>query len=151
MTEPVAASPSEIVEGPAFTPLVKVLATALMLALAGYALQGLQTMLAQRWSLSALLFTALAAVFAVACYGWMLKSRTRVSATHIRQTWIPDKQVALADIRQIKLIYIPGLAWLIGPRLVVKTNMPGSMVFHTADAKVLAAFARLTLGQPPLG
>ena len=138
------------IEGPAFTTVVKALASALVASLAYFGLRSMHLMLEQRWSWTALLFMAGAAVFLVVCYWWMLCSRTRISATGIRQTWITDKQIAFTEITQIKLIHVPGLAWLISPRLVVRSRAPGSTVFHTADRAVLAAFKRLTLGLPPI-
>ena len=138
------------IEGPAFTTVVKALASALVASLAYFGLRSLNLMLEQRWSWTALLFMAGAAVFLLVCYWWMLCSRTRISATGIRPTWITDKQIAFTEITQIKLIHVPGLAWLISPRLVVRSRAPGSTVFHTADRAVLAAFKRLTLGLPPI-
>ena len=37
------------------------------------------------------------------------------------------------------------------PRLVVRTRSTGSVVFHAAERPVIAAFARISLGLPPLG
>ena len=141
---------ADSVEGPAFTRLVKGLATALIAGLAYYAWLSKELMLSQRWSWTALLFMVGAAGFVAVIYFWMLRSRTRVTATGIEQTWVMPKRIAYTDITQIKLIHIPGLAWLISPRLVVRSRSPGSTVFHTADTAVLEAFKRLTLGQPPL-
>lgn len=138
------------IEGPAFTTVVKALASTLVASLAYFGLRSLNLMLEQRWSWTALLFMAGAAVFLLVCYWWMLCSRTRITATGIRQTWITDKQIAFTEITQIKLIHVPGLAWLISPRLVVRSRAPGSTVFHTADRAVLAAFKRLMLGLPPI-
>jgi hypothetical protein len=138
------------VEGPAFTWLVKALASALVASLAYYGWLSKDAMLTQQWSWTALFFMIGAASFVVVIYFWMLCSRTRVTATGIEQSWVSPKKIAFTDITQIKLIHIPGLAWLISPRLVVKSRSPGSTVFHTADASVLNAFKRLTLGQPPL-
>ena len=148
-SQPLEATQASI-EGPAFTTVVKALASALVASLAYFGLRSLNLMLEQRWSWTALLFMAGAAVFLLVCYWWMLCSRTRISATGIRQTWITDKQIAFTEITQIKLIHVPGLAWLISPRLVVRSRSPGSTVFHTADRAVLAAFKRLTLGLPPI-
>lgn len=142
------ATPPARLEGPAFTPVVKVLATALVFGLAFHGWRVLPQLVAQRSSWVAWLFLLAMLAFVLVIYVWMLRSRTSVSETHIRQTWIKDKQIALADITQIKLIHVPGLAWLIAPRLVVKTRMPGTMVFHTADAQVLAAFARMAASRP---
>jgi hypothetical protein len=136
-------------EGPAFTPLVKALASALVLGMAVYGWRVLPQLLAQRSSWVAWVFLLMMLGFVLVCYAWILRSRTGLSETHIRQTWFTDKQVALADITQIKLIHIPHLAWLISPRLMVKTRMPGTMVFHTADPQVLAAFGRLAGSRLP--
>ncbi|MBC7957934.1 MAG: hypothetical protein H7Y33_18955 [Cytophagales bacterium] len=136
-------------EGPAFTPLVKALASALVLGMAFYGWRVLPQLLAQRSSWVAWVFLLMMVVFVLVCYAWILRSRTSISESHIHQTWVTDKQVALADITQIKLIHIPRLAWLISPRLMVKTRMPGTMVFHTADPQVLAAFDRLATSRPP--
>ena len=142
--------PSHGVEGPAFTLLVKVLASALIASLAYYGWLSKDTMLNQAWSWTALLFMIGAVGFVVVIYFWMLCSRTRVTATGIEQTWVSPKRIAFTEITQIKLIHIPGLAWLISPRLVVKSRSLGSTVFHTADSSVLNAFKRLTLGKQPL-
>ena len=138
-------------EGPAFTRGVKGLATVLMAALVVYGVQVAPAFIARRGTWPVMLLLLLAFCFIVVCFHAMLTSRTRVDATHIHQTWVTDKRVAIADITQVKLIYIPGLSWLIAPRMVVKTRRPGSTIFHTADPLVLAAFARLSLGQPSMG
>jgi hypothetical protein len=140
-----AAAP-ESVEGPAFTPGAKVLASALMLALAAFGWRALPLLQTTAWSWPALILLAMALGSVVLCYAWILRSRTRISATHIRQTWITDKQVLLADITQVKLIYFRRLAWLIAPRLVIRSRLPGTMVFHAADPRVLGAFAHLCTG-----
>jgi hypothetical protein len=143
-----AATPARL-EGPAFTPLVKALATLLVLALVVYGWQALPQLLAQRSSWVAWVFLLMMLGFVLTCHVWILRSRTSLSETHICQTWFTDKRVALTDITQLKLIHIPHLAWLISPRLVVKTRMPGTIVFHTADPRVLAAFGQLASSRPP--
>ncbi|MBC7996226.1 MAG: hypothetical protein H7Z15_23635 [Rhizobacter sp.] len=136
-------------EGPAFTPLVKMLATTLVLGMVVYGWRVLPQLLAQPSSWLAWVFLLMMLGFVITCFVWILRSRTSISETHIRQTWFTDKQVSLADITQIKLIHIPYLTWLISPRLMVKTRMPGTMVFQTADPQVLAAFGRLVGGRSP--
>ena len=139
-----------VAEGPAFPWLIKLLSSLLVAALLLYGLRVLAGEIApeQQPSRSTWLFIGLLTAFAVYCQMWILRSRTEVSATHIRQTWWIDKQVVLADITQIKLVLIPGLTWLIAPRLVVRTRSPGTTIFHAADPRVIAAFARLRLGMP---
>ena len=140
----------ERIEGPAFTRLVKGLAHGLMALLVITGARSAELLIADRrhW-LTALVMLLLAAV-AILCYWWMLNSRTTVSATHLRQTWWKTKQVAIADITQTKLILVPGLTWLIAPRLVVSTREPGTTVFHAAEPRLIAAFARLSIGLPAL-
>ena len=139
------------IEGAAFTPLVKAAAALLMGGIVVYGWRTFEQFDAQRASGSLLLFLALLAALAAYCFWWMLISRTTVTATHLRQTWWSEKRVALADITQTKLILVPGLTWLIGPRLVVRTRSAGSVVFHAAQRPLIAAFARISLGLPPLG
>lgn len=139
------------VEGAAFTPLVKGTAAVLMAGLVLYGLRAADTTDPRALSVSALLFLCLLAAIAAFCFWWMLISRTTVTPTAIRQTWWSEKRVPLADITQTKLILIPGLTWLIAPRLVVRTRSAGSVVFHAAERPVIAAFARISLGLPPLG
>ncbi|RQP24747.1 hypothetical protein DZC73_07600 [Albitalea terrae] len=129
---------------------MKLVASALMAGLVVYGAKALPAFIDKRSTWGVMLFILLAFAFIVVCFVAILRSRTRIDATHIEQSWITNKRVAIADITQVKLIYIPGLAWLIAPRLIVKTRRPGSTVFHTADPMVLAAFARLSLGQAPL-
>jgi hypothetical protein len=145
------ASPPATLEGPAFTGGVKLLATALVASVAALGWRARAELMDGRASLTSLLFLALVSVFVAIGYVAILRSRTRIDATHIEQTWIVDKRVAIADITQVKFVYIPGLTWLVTPRLIVKANFPGSMVFHAADTRVLRAFARLAVGEPPLG
>lgn len=122
-----------------------------MIGVAIFGVRAAPAFIERKTSWPALLFMLLALGCVIVCFVAMLRSRTRIDATHIHQTWISDKRVAIKDITQMKLIYVPGLTWLIAPRLVVKARLPGSIVFHTADPKVLAAFARLSMGLPPLG
>lgn len=145
------ALPSEAVQGAAFTPLVKACATLLVAGMAHYGTRSIDAFenAAGDWSLW--LFLGLLALVVLYCFWWMLVSRTTVTATHVHQTWWVDKQVAIADISQTKLILVPGLTWLISPRLVVRSHRGGSTVFHAAEPAVIAAFARLSLGLPALG
>ena len=135
-------------EGPAFTPLIQVLATILMVALVYWGWQSAPAIFSKENSNVAIAMVVFAFLICCLVYYWILKSRTSVTQDSIEQTWIWDKRVNLKDISQVKLIFIPYLAWLIAPRLVVRSGM-GLMVFHTANPGVLAAFARISLGRAP--
>jgi hypothetical protein len=91
-------------------------------------------------------------VVVLACLGYICWSRVRMDDTHIEQTWVWRKRVAIAEISQLKLIYVPYMSWLIAPRLVVRLGVTGWYVFHAADRRVLQRFYQLALrGANPLG
>jgi hypothetical protein len=143
-------APQAFVEGPAFSPGVKILSSLLMLALTGYGIDTLPALRTQPWSVSGLAFIGVTLACLWICYFWILRSRTTITDTHIRQTWFSPREVALADITQIKLIHIPHLAWLISPRMVVRSRGPARAVFYIADPRLLEAVARLALGLKPV-
>jgi hypothetical protein len=77
--------------------------------------------------------------------GWwnVISGRTSIDGTVIRQTGLGIKEIAIAGITSCQLIYLPGLAWLIAPRLIVRSGGLRVFTFHTADAEVRRAFERL--------
>ena len=133
-------------EGPAFTALIKLLASVLVGALIVWGARASRLMDWQAFSLSAGLVWAAALAIVLVVYYWILKSRTSIKNGMIEQTWVWKKQVSIADIRQAKFIYLPALSWLIAPRLVVRTG-PIMTVFYTAHPDVQRAFAALMLGR----
>jgi len=133
-------------EGPAFTALIKLLASVLIGALIVWGARASRLMDWQAFSLSAGLMWAAALAIVLVVYYWILKSRTSIKNGMIVQTWVWKKQVNVADIRQAKFIYLPALSWLIAPRLVVRTG-PMMTVFYTAHPEVQRAFAALMLGR----
>lgn len=137
-------------QGAAFTPLVKGAASALMAGLIVYGIRVAEDLVQQRASWPLLLFMGLLMTTTGFCCWWMLISRTTITRTHLRQSWWTPKDVAFADITQTKLILIPGLTWLVAPRLVVRTRSAGSTTFYAAQPQLMAAFARVSLGLPPV-
>ena len=133
-------------EGPAFTWLIKLLASLLVAALIYWGVRASGSMVWQEFSLSACLLWGLAVAIIMVVYYWMLKSRTSIGQGAIVQTWLWQKQVQIKYIRQAKFIYIPYLSWLIAPRLIVRAG-PVMTVFYTADPLVQRAFAALMLGR----
>ncbi len=131
------------VSGPAFPPVVKALATALMAGLAVAGWRARDELASASMSAATLAFWAAALAVIALCYGFMLASRTSVTPTHLRQTWLWTKEVALADIKQAKLIQVPGMAWLIVPRLVVRVGNRGIYSFPAGNAPLHRMFARL--------
>jgi len=136
----------ERVEGPSFPLAVKVMATLLLL---GLAVQGWQVIDRQPWrdlGWQAGSFLLAAGVVIVSGYWGILTSRTSIDGRCIRQTWLWPKEVVLADITQVKLLHVPGLSWLVVPRLVVRSGTMNLTTFHAADARVLAALRLLAYG-----
>jgi hypothetical protein len=101
------------------------------------------------WNTGAAVMLLVAVAMVLWCTVWIVRSRTAVDATHIRQSWMWDKEVLLADVTQARLVGVPGLSWLVAPRLVVRARGRGLLVFHAADPRVLAAFASVCLGSVP--
>ncbi len=137
---------AEFAEGAAFPLPVKGLASLLVAALFFWGVRAADQLTGAGWSSSAVIFMLVTLGVIALCYYWILRSRTSIDATRIRQTWLWPKEVALADITQAKFIFVPYMGWLIAPRLVVRARGRGLFVFHAADEKVLQKFAHLSLG-----
>ena len=97
---------------------------------------GLSTAAALGWPLAAL---------AVLLYTWwqIVTSRTTLTAGKLHQSWIWDKKMELRELAYGKLIRVPGLDWLVAPRLYVRTLMGKLAVFYASDAAMIAEFERL--------
>ena len=132
-------------EGAAFTLTIKALSVLLVLGIAVYVVRlwPEQGWLSLGWQ--SLGFMAATLVVVLACLGYICWSRVRIDDTHIEQTWVWRKRVAIAEISQLKLIYVPYLSWLIAPRLVVRLGVTGWYVFHAADRRVLQRFYQLAV------
>lgn len=133
-------------EGAAFGMPAKLLATLLVAALVGWGVRAGEHLLAAVWPAPVLATVGIASLLVGVGYFWILRSRTAIDDYRIRQTWLWDKRVELADIVEAKFIYVPWLTWLIAPRLMVRTRSQGMLVFHAAAPAVLGRFALLSLG-----
>lgn len=86
----------------------------------------------------------LAAMALIAYTAWnIFTSQTSLSSRSLRQSWIWDKELELADLAYVRLMRVPGLDWLIAPRLYARTLLGKSAVFYAADEHMLAEFSRL--------
>ena len=146
-----AATQVMVLQGPAFPIAVRLLASALVASLMHWGIRSLDELTGVRWNGWTGTVVVGAMVLVVWCLVWMWRSRTGVDAQGIHQSWIRDKRVAWRDITQARLIAIPYFDGLITPRLVVRPRGGGVVVFHSADPRVLGAFAAyVTTGVPPL-
>ena len=138
----------DAVSGPSFPVSVKVMATVMMLALLvfgsmrflGPAQAPIPALVTGEW----VFLVAVAAVIGSGDWS-IMTGRTSCDGQCIEQTWLWRKKVSLADITQIKLISVPGLNWLVVPRLVVRTGY-GLTTFHAGDAAVFSRFKLLAHG-----
>jgi hypothetical protein len=76
--------------------------------------------------------------------GHLVMGKTRLTPNELTQTWIWEKKVALRDLAYAKLIRVPGLDWLIAPRLYVRTLMGKFTVIYACDPTMIEDFKRLS-------
>ena len=73
----------------------------------------------------------------------ILTSTTTLDATTLHQSWVWNKKMELRELAYCKLIRLPGLDWLIAPRLYARTLMGKFSVFYAADPRLISEFERL--------
>ena len=142
---PLGADPQAL-EGASFSPALKGLATAMVLALVAGTWRAVILGAWGQLDGQSLGVIGFLAVLILAAYRGILTSRTRIDGLGIEQTWLWQKKVKLAEITQLKLIHVPSLSWLIAPRLVVRTHGIGVTTFHVADPQLLEACRKLAYG-----
>jgi hypothetical protein len=76
--------------------------------------------------------------------GHLLMGKTRLTAQSLEQTWIWHKKVELRDLAYVKLIRVPGLDWLIAPRVYARTLMGKFTVIYACDPDMVEEFKRLS-------
>jgi hypothetical protein len=131
------------VEGPAFTRSYKVLVVGVVVAGALWWLKlwnegrwGDQPGQGGGWFLVALMLMAWTA--------WaVLRSRTRLDAEGLSQTWIWNKHMPCRELAYARLIRVRGLEWLLAPRLYVRTLLGKFAVFYIADPALMAQAEQL--------
>lgn len=87
------------------------------------------------------LFAALAMMFYTEWH--ILRGKTRLTSDTLEQSWVWRKRVALNELAYAKLIRVPGLEWLIAPRLYTKTFSNKLAVFYVTGPTMLAEMRRL--------
>ncbi len=140
-----AAAPARL-ECPAYSLPAKVIATAFVGALAVAVWRSAADIAQTEWTAHELAALAVMSLAVVLGYGWILASRTSIDATRIAQTWMWPKQARIDEIVQARFVHVPGLEWLVAPRLVVRLQgQHRRLVFPAAGREVLTEFARLSL------
>jgi hypothetical protein len=90
------------------------------------------------------LLWALAAMALLLYTLWCIwTSHTTLSAQGLHQNFVWDKKMELRELAYVKLIRVPGLDWLIAPRLYCRTLLGKFAVFYAADAHMISEWERM--------
>lgn len=123
---------------PAFTRSFRVLSWSLLLGLALWALKSPET-----WHTPIAVWGVLAWLLMATTVWAIERSRTTLTSDGLLQTWLWDKKMPVRELALARLIRVPGLEWLIAPRLYVR-NLTGKFtVIYCADPSVLEDMKRL--------
>lgn len=76
--------------------------------------------------------------------GHLLMGKTTLTAQSLEQTWIWDKKVELRDLAYVKLIRVPGLDWLIAPRLYARTLMGKFTVIYACSPAMIKELQKIS-------
>ena len=130
-------------EGPSFPSGIRILATLIVTAMLLWFYLAFDRLLVAGLKTSSWLLIAVALAIVLSCYFNIIYGRTKITATHVQQSWLWTKKVALVDISQAKLIDIPALRWVFAPRLVLRLHGGGFRTIHAADQAVLDCIRKL--------
>lgn len=137
-------TPDQVISGKAFSLPFRILALLLVEGVVwwGYVLWsngklGSSVTSSALWLLAALVLMCVTVFF-------VFRSVTSVSASHLKQSWIWDKEMLIADLAYVKLIRLKGFDWLIAPRLYARTHGGKFASFYAANSNVLQQFELLS-------
>lgn len=137
-------APEQKISGKAFSVTFRVFALLMVEGIAwwGYVLWnngklGSSISSSTLWLLAALVLMSIT-VFYVFC------SETSVTNSHLRQSWIWDKEMLVADLAYVKLIRLRGFDWLIAPRLYARTHSGKFTSFYSANTDVIEQFEKIS-------
>jgi hypothetical protein len=88
------------------------------------------------------LMAALVLMFITVFY--VFRSITSVSSSHLKQSWIWNKEMLVSDLAYVKLIRLRGFDWLIAPRLYARTHGGKFASFYASTPDVLAQFQHIS-------
>jgi hypothetical protein len=136
--------PDQIISGKAFSISFRVLALLLVEGIAwwGYVLWsngklGTTFTSSMLWLLAALVLMSITVFY-------VFRSITSVSKTHLKQSWMWNKEMLVADLAYVKLIRLKGFDWLIAPRLYARTHGGKFASFYASSSNVLQQFEILS-------
>lgn len=134
----------QVVSGKAFTVSFRMLALLLIEGVAWWAYVlwssgklGTSITSGQLW-----LLAALALMFITVFY--VFRSVCSVSNTHLKQSWIWNKEMLISDLAYVKLIRLRGFDWLIAPRLYARTHGGKFASFYASTPAVIEQFEKIS-------
>ena len=130
----------QVVSGKAFSVAFRVLALLLVEGVAwwAYVLWSNGKLGASMTSSVLWLLAALVLMFITVFY--VFRSVTSVSSSHLKQSWIWNKEMQIRDLAYVKLIRLRGFDWLIAPRLYARTHGGKFASFYASTPDVLKQF-----------
>lgn len=139
--------PAHPVEGPAFSRGAKLVLTAFMVVFLFYTALLWERIMGQAAPLSdgAKILLGATVLLLVYLYSWVLRSRVRIDAEGITQTWIATKHVPWTEVVGARMIAIPRVEFLFPPRLLVKAGFARSRVFNGGTPELWRAFAEIDI------
>ena len=137
--------PGQKISGKAFSISFRVLALLLVEGVAwwGYVLWS-SGKLGSSITTSALWLLAALALMCITVF-YVFRSETSVTESHLRQSWMWDKEMLVADLAYVKLIRLRGFDWLIAPRLYARSHSGKFTSFYASNAEVLKQFEQISL------
>jgi hypothetical protein len=75
---------------------------------------------------------------------YVFRSETSVTDSHLRQSWIWDKEMKVTDLAYVKLIRLRGFDWLIAPRLYARAHSGKFASFYSANTEVIKQFEKIS-------
>ncbi len=137
-------APDQVISGKAFSVAFRVLAILLVEGVAWWAyLLWSNGKLGTSLTTSMLWLVAAIILMAVTVY-YVFRSVTSITSTHLKQSWIWDKEMLVADLAYAKLIRLRGFEWLIAPRLYARTHGGKFASFYASTPDVLQQFEKIS-------
>ncbi len=130
--------PTQPMSGQAFGPVFRLLAWAILLALAVWIAR-----LDLVWRSSEGAWVTVAWAMLAYIVWHIQRSRIVLSSDAIEQTWMWRRRMALRELAFIKVMRVRGLEFLIAPRLYARNLGSTFSFFYCSDRAMLDEFARL--------
>ncbi len=138
-------APEQTISGKAFSVSFRVLALLLVEVVAWWAYVlwrngqlGSEITSSLLWLMAALILMAITVYY-------VFRSVTTISASDLKQSWIWNKEMAVADLAYAKLIRLKGFDWLIAPRLYARTHGGKFASFYASTPEVLQQFESISV------